>query len=96
MGRLGKVAACLYSADELSIWMQTSGTALLAVERCSPVRVWMAAQHSRSAHGLLYFAAVRDDRHHQIRRLCRANPPPAYFVAELPRRYSLVRSSWRR
>jgi hypothetical protein len=48
--------------------MQTSGMALLAVERCSPVRVWTAAQDSRSAHGLLYFAAVRDDRHHQIRR----------------------------
>jgi hypothetical protein len=49
--------------------MQTSGTALLAVERCSLVRVWMAVQDSRSAHGLLYFAAVRDDRHHLIRRL---------------------------
>ena len=39
--------------------MQTTGTALLAVERCSLVRVWMAAQDSRCAHGLLYFAAVR-------------------------------------
>jgi hypothetical protein len=48
-------------------WMQTSGTALLAVERCSLVRVWMAAQDSRSAHGLLYFAAVRNDSHHLIR-----------------------------
>jgi hypothetical protein len=31
------------------------------------VRVWMAAQDSRCPHGLLYFAAVRDDRHHLIR-----------------------------
>jgi hypothetical protein len=50
----------------LSIWMQTSGTALLAVERCSLVRVWMAAQDSRSAYGLLYVAAVRDDRHRSV------------------------------
>jgi len=72
--------------------MQTSGTALLAVERCSLVRVWMAAQDSRSAHGLLYFAAVRDDRHHLIRRLCNAHPLPAHSAADLPKRYSLVRS----
>lgn len=64
--------------------MQTSGTALLAVERCSLVRVWMAAQDSRSAHGLLYFAAVRDDRHHLIRRLCHAYPLPAHSGAGLP------------
>src|SRR5215813_9213942 len=38
----------------LAFWMQTSGTALLTVERCSLVRVWMAAQDSHSAHGLLY------------------------------------------
>ena len=52
---------------ESTFWMQTSGTALLAVERCSLGRVWMAAQDSRCPHGLLYFAAVRDDRHHLIR-----------------------------
>jgi hypothetical protein len=34
----------------LAFWMQTSGTALL-VERCSLVRVCMAAQGSRSSHG---------------------------------------------
>jgi hypothetical protein len=44
------------------------GTALLAVERCSLARVCMAAQDSRSAHGLLYFAAVQGHRHHLIRR----------------------------
>jgi hypothetical protein len=37
--------------------MQTSGTALLAVERCSLVRVWM-----------LYLAAVRDDWREQEHR----------------------------
>jgi hypothetical protein len=47
--------------------MQTSGTSLLAVERCSLMRVWIAAQDSRSAHGLLYFAAERDDCHHLTR-----------------------------
>src|SRR5215469_15974842 len=52
----------------LTTWMQTMGTALLAVERRSLARVWMAAQGSRSAHGLLYFAAVRGDRHHLDRR----------------------------
>ena len=59
--------------------MQTSGTALLAVERCSLVRVWMAAQDSRSAHGLLYFAAVRDDRHHLIRRTVSRVPTACPF-----------------
>ena len=65
-----------------AIWRQTSGTALLAVERCSLVRVWMAAQDSRSAHGLLYFAAVRDDRHHLTRKMeiswaCGSGPWPS-------------------
>jgi hypothetical protein len=47
--------------------MQTSGTALLAVERRSLVRVRTLAQDNRSAHGLLYFAAVQHDRHHLTR-----------------------------
>lgn len=46
----------------LTIWMQTTGVALLAAERCSIVRLWTPVQDSRSAYGLLYFAAVRDDR----------------------------------
>jgi len=41
--------------------MQTTGTALIAVQRCSLMRMWMPAQDSRSAHGLLYLGAVRDD-----------------------------------
>ena len=39
--------------------MQTTGVVLLTVRRCSLARTWMLAQGSRSAHGLLYFAAVR-------------------------------------
>jgi hypothetical protein len=42
--------------------MQTTGAALLAVERCSLARVRMAAQDSHSAHGLLYLTAVQDNR----------------------------------
>lgn len=38
--------------------MQTTGAALLTVRRCSPVRMRMLAQDSRSAYGLLYFAAA--------------------------------------
>ena len=45
----------------LAFWMQTTGAALLVVKRCSPTRVLMPAQNSRSTHRLLYLAAVRDD-----------------------------------
>jgi hypothetical protein len=41
--------------------MQTTGSALIAVRLCSPVRMWMFAQGSDCAHGLLYLAAVRDN-----------------------------------
>ena len=43
-----------------AVWMQTTGTALHAVKRHSPARVPMAAQDSRSPHGLLYLTAVWD------------------------------------
>ena len=33
-------------APDRPVWMQTSGAALLAVERCSLVRAWMAARDS--------------------------------------------------
>lgn len=46
-------------ASTLAVWMQTTGTRLLVVNRCSPACVRMPAQDSRSARGLLYFAAVR-------------------------------------
>ena len=40
-------------------WMQTIGTVLVAIKQCSPVRMSMPAQGGRSAHRLLYLAAVR-------------------------------------
>jgi hypothetical protein len=45
--------------------MQTTGAALLAVQQCSLARVPMRAQDGRSAHGLLYPTAVRDDSRQQ-------------------------------
>lgn len=42
-------------------WMQTTGAALLAAERCSLACVLMLVQDGRSLHGLLYLAAVPDD-----------------------------------
>jgi hypothetical protein len=45
-----------------SVWMQTTGAALLAVKRCGLVHVWMPAPDSRYAHGLLYLVAVQDNR----------------------------------
>ena len=51
----------------LAFWMQTTGAALLAVEWCSLARVRMAAQDSRSAHGLLYLAAGPEQEHGQGR-----------------------------
>lgn len=45
-----------------AIWMQTTGTVLVAVRQHSVVRMWMLAQSSQGAYGLLYVPAVRDDR----------------------------------
>jgi hypothetical protein len=45
-----------------AFWMQTTGAALLAVKRCSLRRLWLPAQDGHSAYGLLYLAAVRNDR----------------------------------
>lgn len=39
--------------------MQTTGTALVTVKQCIPMRVRMSAQDGLSALGLLYLAAVR-------------------------------------
>src|SRR5689334_19281430 len=60
-----------------TLLMQTTGAALIAVERRSLACMWMPAQGSRSTHALLYLAAVRDDwREHRIRRhrLCSGGP----------------------
>jgi len=45
----------------LAFWMQTTGATLLTVRQCSLACMWMLAQGSRSAYGLLYFTAVRGD-----------------------------------
>jgi len=72
--------------------MQTSGAALLAIERSSLARVRMPAQYSRSAHGLLYFAAVRDDRHHLIRSDLQPCPLPAHLRSDLLKYSPTMRS----
>jgi hypothetical protein len=46
--------------EVLTFLMRTTGTSLLAVKRRSPVHMPIRAQDSRSAHGLLWLAAVRD------------------------------------
>jgi hypothetical protein len=61
--------------------MQTTGTTLIAVKRRSLVRVGMSAQDSRSAHGLLYLAAVRDDRCEQEHCQGRVAIGPASLTA---------------
>jgi hypothetical protein len=57
---LNNQSACL--ADLLvhgqTTWMQTTGTTLVAVERCSLLRMWMSAKGSRRARRLLYLVAV--------------------------------------
>jgi len=45
----------------MTIWMQTTGAALLAGKVCSVAGAWMLVQDSRRALRLLYLAAVRDD-----------------------------------
>jgi hypothetical protein len=45
--------------------MQTTGATMLATKRRSLVRVLMVVHDGRSAHGLLYLAAVRADRREQ-------------------------------
>jgi hypothetical protein len=77
----------------LAIWMQTTGAALLAVKRCSLVRVPMVAQDRHGTYGLLYLAAVQ---HSKIRRLCHAHPLPAHSDADLPKCCSLVSSRQQR
>jgi hypothetical protein len=49
------VASCTQRARFMheTIRMQTTGTALLAAEWCSIMRLWTSVQDSRSAHGLL-------------------------------------------
>ena len=64
-----------------AFWMQTTGASLLAVNRCSPAHVRTLAQDSRSAHGLLYLAAVRDDEREQEHCQGRIDVGPASLTA---------------
>ena len=69
----------------LAFWMQTTGATLIAVERCTLVRMWMSAQDSRGAHALLYLAAVRDDGREQGHRQDQADVRgDCYSVGYLP------------
>ena len=46
--------------------MQTTGTTLVTVERCSLAYTWMLVRGSRGVYGLLYLAAVCGDwREHE-------------------------------
>jgi len=47
---------------EMRFWMRTTGTALLAVQRRSVAGLRASVRDSRSAHGLLYLAAVWDEK----------------------------------
>jgi hypothetical protein len=75
-----------------AFWMQTTGAALLAISRRSPVHVWTPVQDSRGAHGLLYLAAVRYGRNHLIRRDLLPPRLPGHFATDLLRCLSLMRS----
>lgn len=54
---------------ESAFWMQTTGAALLGVQRCSLPCMRTTAQGGRTVYGLLYLAAVsvdwRDQEHRQ-------------------------------
>ena len=58
-GAVSEKCVELRGLEPLAFWMQTTGAALLTTRWCSSARVLMPAQDSRSAHGLLYLAAVQ-------------------------------------
>jgi hypothetical protein len=60
-GDVDSLAASPFRNQALTAWMQTTGTALLVAERRSIGRLRTPAQGSRSVHGVLYLADVRDD-----------------------------------
>ncbi len=51
-----------------SIWMQTTGVALLTAKQCSQLPMCLPVQDGCSARGLLYLTAVRDDQREQEHR----------------------------
>ena len=79
----------------MTFWMQTSGASLLAVNRCSPVRVSMPAHDSRSAHRLLYLAAVQHDGHHLTGPQVRIRVAPKAGKRLKDQLRILTRRSWR-
>jgi len=54
-----RYSATQATSSALAFWMQTTGTLLLGVQRCSSIRLRTAAHDGRSARGLLYLTAVR-------------------------------------
>ena len=62
--------------------MQTTGACLFAFNQCSSRRVQMHAEDSRSAHGLLYPAAVQHDGREQEHRQVPVdtNPRDLFFT----------------
>lgn len=69
------------AGEHLALWMQTTGAALLGIEQRSVVRLWVFAQDGRSAPGLLYLAAVRDDWREQERCQGRVDIPLVSLTA---------------
>jgi len=59
--------------------MQTVGTVLLTVKRCSLMRMRRSAQDSRNVHGLLCLAAVWDDWREQEHRQGTIDTDPCYM-----------------
>ena len=86
--------------------MQSTGAVLLAVQQCGLPCMWLLTQDSRSAHGLLYLAAVWDDGRKQehcqgrinISSASLATPDRCKPMAPLGRLVILgvlIRSDWR-
>jgi len=79
----------LRGLERLAFWMQNMGAALLTVKRRSLARALMLAQDSGCASGLLYLAAVRDDRREHEHRQGRVDIDPLHS-----RLRRLQASSW--
>ncbi len=63
-----------------AVWMQTIRVVLIAIKQCSPVCMSTPAQGGRSAHKLLYLAAVWDDWHEQEHRQGMIDTDPSLQV----------------
>lgn len=80
--------------------MQTIGTPLLAINRCSLARVRLAVEDRRGAPGLLYFAAVQHSPHvggdPLVRRDLHELLALGHMAGDLPRCRSLYRVALQR